>query len=110
MTACLALAAVLFATAPTRADAQPFFYTEVPKDGRIYVFAMQSRYEAFTKNNGKDTGPVIERPGYGPNGETVIFDSNDAINLYNYKHGLPGEIFPNPQEAASPKFPSGKFS
>ena len=110
MTACLALAAVLFVMAPTRADAQTFFYTEVPKDGRIYVFAVQSRYDAFTKNNGKDSGPVIERPGYGPNGETVIFDSPDAINLYNYKHGLPGEIFPKPQEAASPKFPSGKFS
>ena len=30
------------------ADAQTFFYTEVAKDGRIYVFAISSIYDAFT--------------------------------------------------------------
>jgi hypothetical protein len=71
------------------ANAQTFFYTEVTRDGRIYVFASSSRYDAFRKSNGADIGPVTERPGYGPNGETVVFDSADAINLYNFKHGLP---------------------
>ena len=66
------------------ADAQTFFYNEVAKDGRIYVFASAARYEAFTKSSGAETGPVIERTGYGPNGETVVFDSQDAINLYNF--------------------------
>ena len=46
------------------AHAQTFFYTEVAKDGRIYVFAISSRHEAFTKSNGTDIGTVIERPGY----------------------------------------------
>ena len=91
------------------ADAQTFFYTEVAKEGRIYVFASWSRYDAFIKSNGAEVGKVIEQPGYGPNGETVVFDSEDAINLYNFKHGLPGEQFPKPEEAA-PEFPSGKFS
>jgi hypothetical protein len=100
---------MLVAVSPAGANGQTFFYTEVVKDGRIYAFAVQSRYDAFTKT-GKDAGPVIERPGYGPNGETVIFDSHDAINLYNYKHGLPGEVFPRTEEAPPPKFPSGKFS
>ena len=93
-----------------RADAQTFFYTEIAKDGRIYVFASSSRYDAFTKSNGADIGPVIERPGYGPNGETVVFDSEDAINLYNFKHGLPGEQFPKSEESRKSEFPSGKFS
>jgi hypothetical protein len=92
------------------AHAQTFFYTEVAKDGRIYVFASSSRYDAFRKSDGADIGPVTERPGYGPNGETVVFDSNDAINLYNFKHGLPGEQFPKPEESRKPEFPSGKFS
>jgi hypothetical protein len=53
---------------------------------------------------------AITRPGYGPNGETVVFDSEDAINLYNYKHGLPGEYFPKPKEVPKSPYPAGKFS
>ena len=89
--------------------AQTFFYNEVVKDGRIYVFAIGARYDAFAKGDGAGTGPVIERPAYGPNGETVVFDSTAAINLYNFKHGLPGEHFPEPESPAS-TFPSHKFS
>jgi hypothetical protein len=92
------------------AHAQTFFYTEIARDGRIYVFASAARYDAFTKSNGADLGPVIERPGYGPNRETVVFDSVDAINLYNFKRGLPGEQFPNPEAIQKPDFPLHKFS
>jgi hypothetical protein len=92
------------------AEAQTFFYSEVAKDGRIYVFASAGSFEAFTKGNGADTVPMIERSGYGPKGETVVFDSPDAINLYNFKHGLPGESFAKPDEAKKPDYPSGKFS
>jgi hypothetical protein len=92
------------------AHAQTFFYNEVAKDGRIYVFATASRYEAFTKSDGADVGAVIERSGYGPNGETVVFDSQDAINLYNFRHGLPGETFSKAEESERPDFPSGKIS
>jgi hypothetical protein len=53
---------------------------------------------------------VITRPGYGPNGETVVFDSPDAVNLYNFKHGLPGESLPAPDDAPTPEFPAGKIS
>jgi hypothetical protein len=101
------LASSLFA--PT-AGAQTFFYTEVVKDGRIYVFALWPRYDAFVKSDGAETGPVIERRAYGPNGETVVFDSETAINLYNFKHGLPGERVPEPDESPAAKFPSHQFS
>ncbi len=92
------------------ANAQTFFYTEVAKDGRLYVFAVASRHDAFVKSGGVDTGPVITRPGYGTNGETVVFDSADAVNLYNFKHGLPSESFPVPAESPRSGFPAGKIS
>jgi hypothetical protein len=89
--------------------AQTFFYTEVTKEGRIYVFAVWSNYDAFIRNNGKPTGKVLERPGYGPSGETVLFDTELALNLYNFKHGLPGEPV-QPTEPSDAKFPSHQFS
>jgi hypothetical protein len=104
---CGLLAGLLLSTA---AEAQTFFYTEVVKEGRIHVFASAERYDAFTKSNGTDAGKVIERPGYGPNGETVVFDSQDAINLYNFRHGLPGESFAKPEESKKPDDPTHKFS
>jgi hypothetical protein len=87
------------------------FYAEVEKDGRIYVFSIGQRYDAFQKSGGAEMGQAILRPGYGPNGETVVFDDQNAINLYNFKHGLPGEYSPPPKEAPQPPhYPSGKFS
>jgi hypothetical protein len=107
----LATAALLGSSFTVGLGAQNFFYTEVARDGRIYVFANAARHDAFVKSGGSDVGPVIERAGYGPGGETVVFDSELAINLYNYKHGLPGEDFSKkPAEEPKPNFPTGKFS
>jgi hypothetical protein len=105
----LLAAAALLALA-AGASAQTLFYNEVAKDGRIYVFASGQRFDMFEKSKGAEIGVAITRPGYGPNGETVVFDSEDAINLYNYKHGLPGEYFPKPKETPKSPFPAGKFS
>lgn len=87
-----------------------YFYNEVVKDGRIFVFANGNRFDMFEKSGGAEIGVAITRLGYGPNGETVVFDSEDAINLYNYKHNLPGEYFPKPKETPKSPFPAGKFS
>jgi hypothetical protein len=107
----LAAAALLVGCMWSRAaDAPAFFYNEIEKTGGLYVFAVPARYEAFMKSDGAELGHVIERRGYGPHGETVVFDSEDAINLYNYKHGLPGEPFPTPPQASEPEFPSSKIS
>ena len=101
----LAGAAFAQATAPWAP-----FYAEVPKDGRIYVFSIGQRCDTFQKSGGTEIGQAITRPGYGPNGETVVFDSENAINLYNFKHGLPGENFAPPMVAPPSPYPSGKFS
>jgi hypothetical protein len=105
-----AAALMVASLSSANAVAQTFFYTEVAKDGRIYVFAVLAAYDAFVKSDGTAPASVIERTGYGPHGETVVFDSEDAINLYNYKHGLPGEHLPKSQKPAEPKFPSSKIS
>ncbi len=101
----MAVAGAMTSFLSTMVSAQTFFYNEVTKDGRIYVFAVAVRYEEFT-NKGTQTGPVIERQNYGPRGETVVFDSHDAVNLYNFKHGLPGENFPTTND----EYPSHRFS
>jgi hypothetical protein len=90
--------------------AQNMFYREVVKDGRIYVFAQANRYEAFEKSGGTEIGAAITRLDYGPNKETVVFDSEDAINYYNFKHDLPGEVFPKPKEPPKSPYPSWKIS
>jgi hypothetical protein len=104
------LAVVALAALAAGAVAQTVFYNEVVKNGRIYVFASGQRFETFEKSGGAEIGVAITRPGYGPNGETVVFDSEDAINLYNYKHGLPGEYFPKPKETPPSPYPAGKIS
>ena len=111
-----AVALLLVAWALAWPAAQAFaapsmFYVEVPKDGQIYVFAVGERFASFEKSGREEVGaPVIIRQGYGPNGETVVFDSEDAINLYNFKHDLPGEYFPAALEEKRKSFPEGKFS
>lgn len=80
------------------------FYREESKDGRVYVFAQGSEYQRWA-NSGGEIGKAISRIGYGPNGETVVFDSEDAINLYNFKHDKPGEVFKKPAEAPKPVEP-----
>ncbi len=87
------------------ASAQNFFYNEVVKDGRIYVFAIAKEFEAWSKSG--EMGKALSRPGYGPKGETMVFDSEDAIGLYNMKNNRPGD----PSAVAVPeKKPTMKVS
>lgn len=78
--------------------AQGTFYREVEKDGRIYVFNNQRAYLDWEKSG--EMGVAITLLGYGPKGETMVFDSEEAIHLYNFKHGRPGD--PRPQPTPSP--------
>jgi phosphate-selective porin OprO/OprP len=79
-------------------QAQGSFYREVEKDGRIYVFNNMQQFTDWEKSG--EMGVGITLLGYGPNGETMVFDSEQAIHLYNFKHGRPGD--PRPQPAPSP--------
>jgi hypothetical protein len=70
----------------------PLFYREVARDGRLYVFALRAELAAWEASG--ELGKATLRPGAGPQGETLVFDSEDAITLYNWRHGLPAEAFP----------------
>jgi len=78
----------------------PLFYREVEKDGRLYVFALARELELWERSG--ETGRAVVRLGEGPKGETVVFDSEDAITLFNQKHGRPPETFPPKATVAGP--------
>jgi len=69
------------------------YYQEIVAEGRIHVFSSEKKYQAYTES--KDMGVAITRPGYGPNGETVVFEDAKAIEAFNKKYGL---VEPPPKE------------
>jgi hypothetical protein len=75
------------------AQAQGFFYKEIHKDGRIYVFNIAEEADRFEKSG--EMGRGITRPGAGPNGETIVADSERALQLFFFKHGI-SEVVPEP--------------
>ena len=81
---------------PIIASAQGSFYVEEKKEDRIYVFNNMKSYQMWKE--GGELGVSITRVGAGPNGETLVFDSNEAIHLYNFKHDLPAEVIIVPEE------------
>lgn len=85
---------------PIVAMGQGAFYVEETKDGRIYVFNDPKAYQTF-----QQTGELevrLSRIGAGPNGETIYFDSENAIHMYNWKHNLPAEVIIPATPAATP--------
>ena len=70
----------------------PLFYREVERDGRLHVFALARELELWERSG--ETGRATVRLGAGPKGETAVFDSEDAITLFNLRYGRPSEIFP----------------
>lgn len=76
--------------------AQGAFYREVRKDDRIYVFNIMKVWEEWQATG--EMGKSITRVGAGPAGETLVFDSEEAIHLYNFKHDLPGEVITKVEE------------
>ncbi|HZI65007.1 MAG TPA: porin [Thermoanaerobaculia bacterium] len=85
----MALAAlVMVAAAPRGASAQTEgeYYQELRVDDRIYVFSTEKRFTTYRQS--KDMGVSITRLGYGPAGETVIFEDAKAIEAFNRKYSL----------------------
>jgi len=77
----------------SQAFAQGFYYKEVVKDGRIYVFNIAANAERFAITG--EMGVGITKPGAGPNGETVVGDNERALQLFFFKHGI-SEAVPDP--------------
>jgi phosphate-selective porin OprO/OprP len=79
-------AALLALGLATSSWAQGMYYKEITKDGRIYVFNDAKKAAAFEQSGEVGTG--LTRPGAGPNGETVVADSETALELFFFKHGI----------------------
>jgi hypothetical protein len=99
----LALVAVtmLGATAP-RVLAQGMYYKEIRKDDRIYVFNNPEEATRFEQSG--EMGRSITRIGAGPNGETVVADSERALELFFFKYGI-SEPVPQPPPPPPPAPP-----
>ncbi|HEV8578115.1 MAG TPA: alkaline phosphatase family protein [Thermoanaerobaculia bacterium] len=79
---------------PSRVPGQPLlFYREVEREGRIYVFGRQRALEIW-ESSGEIGNQATTRVGEGPKGETLVFDSDDAVALYALHHGLPAVELP----------------
>ncbi len=85
---------IVLALLSSLAFAQGFFYKEVVREGRIYVFNLGAEYDRWAQTG--ETGRAITKLNYGPTGETVVFDSEEAIDLYNFKHGV-AEVVTKPK-------------
>jgi hypothetical protein len=86
--------AVVVAAGTDLASAQGFYYKEVRRDDRIYVFNVAENAARFEQTG--EMGVGITRPGVGPNGETVVGDNERALQLFFFKHGL-SEPVPEPK-------------
>src|SRR5688572_2091901 len=89
----LLISALFIVLAASSALAQGFYYKEIVKDGRIYVFNIAANAERFEKSG--EMGVGITKPGAGPNGETVTGDNERALQLFFFKHGI-SEAVPDP--------------
>ena len=78
----------------------PMFFREIRKDGRVLVFANAASLEEWEGSG--EMGRSLIRPGYGRGGETVVFDSDDAVALFNMNEGRPKEPFPSTRTAPGP--------
>ena len=89
-----AVLALLAVVAGARSGyAQGFYYKEIRKDDRIYVFNIADEADRFEKTG--EMGRGLTRPGAGPNGETVVADSERALQLFFFKHNI-SEPVPEP--------------
>ena len=89
----IALAGLLMLAGAAQAQVNLLWYKEVVKDGRIYVFNDPNEFAAWQSSG--ELGKSISKIGFGPNGETVVFDNEAALDLYVFKHGKEPEIRPH---------------
>jgi phosphate-selective porin OprO/OprP len=93
----VALIVALLAASVATAQVTGLYYQEVEKDGRIYIFNTPERYQSFQQTG--DMGTAVTLLDRGPNGETLVAENETALDLYLFKHNLPGYERPTPKPA-----------
>ncbi|MEW6366331.1 MAG: hypothetical protein AB1714_17020 [Acidobacteriota bacterium] len=95
------------AAAPLHAAGPVLFYEEVEKDGRIYVFNTPERLQIWKESG--EMGAAVTLVGRGANGETIVAENEVAIDMYLFKHNLPGYDRPTaPPPPPPPTYPQVK--
>jgi phosphate-selective porin len=86
----IALAALMAlagaASVSAQASIDRLYWKEIRKDARIYVFNDPVEAQRFEQSG--EIGRAITRPGAGPDGETVVADSETALELFFFKYGI----------------------
>jgi len=85
-----ALALVVGAAAPLAAQGpiMGLYYQEVEKDGRVYVFNTPERYKTWSESG--EIGTAVTLVGRAEGGKTLVAENETAVDLYLFKHNLPG--------------------
>lgn len=99
----LAVCFGLVALLAGRVGAQPLmglFYQEAEKDGRVYVFNSPERFKSWQASG--EIGTAITLVGRAEGGMTLVGENETAIDLYLFKHSLPGYERPTPKPYAPP--------
>lgn len=91
----VAILAVMASLAvPASAQVKGLYYQEVTKDGRVYVFNTPEQYKKFLSSG--EMGTNITLVGRGTDGATIVAENETALDLYLFKHNLPGYDRPTP--------------
>lgn len=106
LAAALCLLALVGAAA-AGAQIMGLFYQEVEKDGRIYVFNTPEQLKAWSESG--DMGKAVTLVGRAVGGKTLVAENETAVDLYLFKHDLPGYDRPTPVPAKPPKYPATKI-
>ena len=99
----IALAGLLLLASAAQAQVNLLWYKEVAKEGRIYVFNDPNVFKAWEGSG--EMGKSITKISYGPAGETVVFDSDAALDLYNFKHNRTPRSGPTRRRRRPPSRP-----
>jgi len=95
------LAAVVALAGAAPLHAQGMYLREIERDGRIYVFNIAENAERFEQTG--EMPNAITMTDAGPNGETVIGDSQKALELYFFRHNLAVVVPETPAPAPAPQ-------
>ena len=74
------------------------YYNEVEKDGRVYVFNTPERFASWSA--GGEIGTAVTLVGRAVDGKTLVAENETAVDLYLFKHNLPGYDRPSPKPYA----------
>lgn len=96
----MAVLACWLLLAPAGGQVLSLFYQEVEKDGRVYVFNTPEGFAQWEKTG--EMGKSITLIGAGAKGETIVAENETALDLYLFKHGLPGYRRPTPKPEKLP--------